>query len=116
MLAWVTELVVLSRVFAGPPDAQLLPLPSLTWLDLSRNRLAAAPPALAACTALVHLALGGNALSALPPELSRLRGLEKIDLRKNALEQVRGHRILWQPQGTPAQCQPAEAAGSNLSN
>ncbi|GAB4824057.1 hypothetical protein N2152v2_011103 [Parachlorella kessleri] len=62
--------------------------PTLTWLDLSRNRLPAVPPAVSSCTALVHLALGGNKLHDLPAELGMLSMLEKLDVRKNCLTQV----------------------------
>ena len=57
----------------------------LKRLDLSRNRLTALPPEIAALTKLTTLHLNDNQLTALPPEIAALSALTTLDLNDNQL-------------------------------
>lgn len=69
-----------TRALALPPAPCRLPSapPGLTWLDLSRNELAALPAALAGATALAGLELEGNPLLISEADASLLAALPAL--------------------------------------
>jgi hypothetical protein len=62
--------------------------PTLRWLILTDNRIAALPSTLADCSRMQKLMLAGNRLTRLPPGMGRLQRLELLRLSANAFEQV----------------------------
>jgi hypothetical protein len=62
--------------------------PTLRWLILTDNRIAALPSTLTDCTRLQKLMLAGNRLTRLPPGIGRLQRLELLRLSANAFERV----------------------------
>ena len=62
--------------------------PTLRWLILTDNRIAALPSTLADCTRMQKLMLAGNRLTRLPPGMGRLQRLELLRLSANAFERV----------------------------
>jgi len=71
---------------ADVPAAALAP--TLRWLILTDNRIAALPSTLTDCTRLQKLMLAGNRLTRLPPGIGRLQRLELLRLSANAFERV----------------------------
>ena len=69
---------------APPPGRPAAP--GLDWLDLSRNALAALPPALAAATALRTLELQGNPLVLSAADAALLAGLLRLERVQLELE------------------------------
>lgn len=67
----------------APPE--IASLPSLLWLYLDNNQLAALPPEIASLTKLQILNLSGNQLAALHPEIGSLTSLQALDLTNNRL-------------------------------
>jgi hypothetical protein len=62
--------------------------PTLRWLILTDNRIAALPATLTDCTRLQKLMLAGNRLTALPAGLARLQRLELLRLSANRFERA----------------------------
>jgi hypothetical protein len=71
---------------AEVPAAALAP--SLRWLILTDNRIAALPDTLTACSRLQKLMLAGNHLRQLPLGMGRLQRLELLRLAANRFENV----------------------------
>jgi hypothetical protein len=71
---------------ADVPAAALAP--TLRWLILTDNRIAALPPTLTDCPRLQKLMLAGNQLTRLPPGIGRLQRLELLRLSANAFERA----------------------------
>ena len=63
--------------------------PSLRWLILTDNRIAALPSTLADCPRMQKLMLAGNRLVRLPAGLGRLQRLELLRLAANRFERAR---------------------------
>ena len=62
--------------------------PTLRWLILTDNRIAALPPSLTDCTRMQKLMLAGNRLRRLPAGMGRLQRLELLRVSANQFEQV----------------------------
>ena len=62
--------------------------PTLRWLILTDNRIAALPSTLTDCTRLQKLMLAGNRLTRLPAGMGRLQRLELLRLSANAFERA----------------------------
>lgn len=62
--------------------------PTLRWLILTDNRIAALPATLTDCTRLQKLMLAGNRLSQLPRGMGRLQRLELLRLSANHFEHI----------------------------
>lgn len=60
--------------------------PTLRWLILTDNRIAALPSTLTDCTRMQKLMLAGNRLTRLPSGMGRLQRLELLRLSANAFE------------------------------
>ena len=65
------------------PPPQVSCLVRLEELDVSRNALAALPPALGRCSALRLLNAMANRLAAVPPQLGGLAALRRLGLKSN---------------------------------
>lgn len=72
-----------NQIAEVPADALA---PSLRWLILTDNRIAALPDSLVRCTRLQKLMLAGNRLSHLPAGLAALQRLELLRLSANRFE------------------------------
>lgn len=70
------------RIHSVP--AESLP-PTLRWLILTDNRIAALPDSIGRCTGLRKLALAGNQLTALPAAMADCTALELVRLAANRL-------------------------------
>ena len=62
--------------------------PSLTYLNLSSNRITSLPTELGALTGMKELRLNSNAITSLPTEIGTLTGLTYLDLPSNAITSV----------------------------
>jgi hypothetical protein len=62
--------------------------PTLRWLILTDNRIAAMPTTLTDCNRMQKLMLAGNRLSALPAGMGRLQRLELLRLAANRFERA----------------------------
>ena len=71
---------------AEVPAAALAP--TLRWLILTDNRIAALPSTLADCSRMQKLMLAGNRLTRLPAGIDRLQRLELLRLSANAFERA----------------------------
>ncbi|MEO8298809.1 MAG: leucine-rich repeat-containing protein kinase family protein [Burkholderiales bacterium] len=71
---------------AEVPAAALAP--TLRWLILTDNRIAALPPTLTHCTRMQKLMLAGNRLTQLPRGMGRLQRLELLRLSANRFERI----------------------------
>lgn len=75
-----------ANVITDVPDAALAP--TLRWLILTDNRIAALPRSLVDCARMQKLMLAGNRLTKLPTGTGRLQRLELLRLSANAFERV----------------------------
>lgn len=62
--------------------------PTLRWMILTDNRIAALPSTLGDCSRMQKLMLAGNRLTRLPPGMGRLQRLELLRLSANAFERM----------------------------
>jgi hypothetical protein len=62
--------------------------PSLTFLDLSKNKLSSLPAALQVLSQLQTLRIASNAIAELPEEIDTFQLLKELDVSNNALEKL----------------------------